>query len=269
MCDVGRQSYKALYHPQRLTQPLKKEGDQHIPGEYATLMTELAEKFRKLVTEYGPKQVGVMVKPSVTNEEAFLISRFCEQILETKNIDSQYEPEQEQYSDEILVHVDKNPNTFGCAAMELLPRGGGGMTMTDMLSAARLGSIRVLFIIDLDLFSRPSQEKGIISAFENIDLIILLQRLPNAMTDYAHYVVPITHWAEQNGTMTNNKGMVQKLVQVVDPPEGVRTPGEIIIDLARAWDIELPEVASEFVKKEVRLKLDRHQALPAHHGHKL
>jgi assimilatory nitrate reductase catalytic subunit len=60
----------------------------------------------------------------------------------------------------------------------------------------------------------------------------VLDAFPNHTTDLAHIVLPVTQWAEENGTVTNLEGRVIRRRQAITPPEGVRSDIQILCALA-------------------------------------
>ena len=50
----------------------------------------------------------------------------------------------------------------------------------------------------------------------------------------ADVVLPVTQWAEEEGTMTSLEGRVIRRRKAIDPPPGVRSELEILADLAAA-----------------------------------
>src|SRR5205823_2314807 len=50
---------------------------------------------------------------------------------------------------------------------------------------------------------------------------------------YAHVVLPSAQWAEEDGTLTNLEGRVLMRRRAIDPPDGVRTDIDILLELGR------------------------------------
>ena len=55
---------------------------------------------------------------------------------------------------------------------------------------------------------------------------------PSETAELADVVLPVTQWAEEEGTMTNLEGRVLRRRQAVDAPDGVRSELEVLADLA-------------------------------------
>lgn len=240
MCDIGRYYYKNLYSEHRIIKPMKRVNGELIETSYNEVISEIAKKLKAILQENAPKNLGIIGSPKLSNEDAFNLAVFARDFIKTKNIDSAYYPEVAPEHDNILLKEDRNPNTQGCRDMKLLPL-HGGMRIKDMLAAARRGTISSLLIFNADLFVKPSLEKGIISALENIGLIILFQNERNEMTKYAHYLLPVTYWAEQEGTFTNFQGKIQAFNKAVKAPEQVFASSKIISDIAVKMGFDFPK----------------------------
>ncbi|USE36186.1 molybdopterin-dependent oxidoreductase [Endozoicomonas sp. SCSIO W0465] len=59
ICIKGSSGLSQLYHPQRITKPLKRTENGFVEIELEQAMDEIAEKMKALRTEYGNDSVGV------------------------------------------------------------------------------------------------------------------------------------------------------------------------------------------------------------------
>ncbi len=65
-----------------------------------------------------------------------------------------------------------------------------------------------------------------------LDMLVVVDFVPNETAELADVVLPVTQWAEEEGTMTNLEGRVLRRRRAVDPPEGVRTDLAVLAGLA-------------------------------------
>ncbi|MPZ66948.1 MAG: molybdopterin-dependent oxidoreductase [Pseudonocardiaceae bacterium] len=65
-----------------------------------------------------------------------------------------------------------------------------------------------------------------------LDLLVVADFVPSETAELADVVLPVTQWAEEEGTMTNLEGRVLRRRRAVDPPEGLRTDLEVLAGLA-------------------------------------
>lgn len=65
-----------------------------------------------------------------------------------------------------------------------------------------------------------------------LDLLVVADFVPSETARIADVVLPVTQWAEEDGTMTNLEGRVLRRRRAVDVPPGVRTDLEVLAGLA-------------------------------------
>ncbi|WP_250448037.1 molybdopterin oxidoreductase family protein, partial [Actinotalea sp. C106] len=65
-----------------------------------------------------------------------------------------------------------------------------------------------------------------------LELLVVCDLVPSETTHLAHVVLPVTQWAEEEGTMTSLEGRVLRRRRALDPPPGVRSELELLHDLA-------------------------------------
>jgi assimilatory nitrate reductase catalytic subunit len=70
------------------------------------------------------------------------------------------------------------------------------------------------------------------SRLEGLDLLVVSDFVPNETTRLADVVLPVTQWAEEEGTLTNLEGRVLHRRPALRPPAGVRSDLEVLQQLA-------------------------------------
>nr|WP_322887987.1 molybdopterin oxidoreductase family protein [Wenjunlia vitaminophila] len=65
-----------------------------------------------------------------------------------------------------------------------------------------------------------------------LDLLVVADVVPSETARLADVVLPVTQWAEEDGTMTNLEGRVLRRRRAVPPPDGVRSDLEVLRGLA-------------------------------------
>ncbi|KQR16747.1 molybdopterin oxidoreductase family protein [Cellulomonas sp. Leaf334] len=66
----------------------------------------------------------------------------------------------------------------------------------------------------------------------SLDLLVVCDFLPSETALLADVVLPVTQWAEEEGTMTSLEGRVIRRRRALPPPSGVRSELDILADLA-------------------------------------
>ena len=198
LCQKGWTATELLTHPERLTTPLMRENRQAPlrPVSWEVALDRIAHEIVRVQERYGKEAVGVFGGGGLTNEKAYLLGKFARVALGTP-------------------HIDYNGRFC-------------------MASAATAG-IKA-FGLDRGL---PFPLEDIATA----DALLLVgSNIAETMPPLMQYfeaqrrnggALPVTQWAEEEGTMTNLEGRMQLRQQAVAPPSGVLTDSEILTALAR------------------------------------
>src|SRR5581483_6257019 len=106
----------------------------------------------------------------------------------------------------------------GISAYELLDRLGG-----DIKGLLVFGSNPVI--------SAP-HANNITDRLRSLDLLVVADFVPSETVALADVVLPVTQWAEEDGTMTNLEGRIQLRKALRKPPPGIGTDLAVIAELA-------------------------------------
>jgi assimilatory nitrate reductase catalytic subunit len=91
-----------------------------------------------------------------------------------------------------------------------------------------------------------------------LDLLVVADFVPSETAELADVVLPVTQWAEEDGTMTSLEGRVLLRRKAADPPAGVRTDLQVLQALA----VRLGQPESRF-PADPRLVFDELRAASA------
>ncbi|OUM01234.1 NADH-quinone oxidoreductase subunit NuoG [Variovorax sp. JS1663] len=86
IADRDRFSYEALNGPERLTQPMLKQGGQWQQVDWQTALEYVANGLKQIKTDHGAQSIGALVSPHSTLEELHL-AKLLLQSLGSTNID--------------------------------------------------------------------------------------------------------------------------------------------------------------------------------------
>jgi predicted molibdopterin-dependent oxidoreductase YjgC len=118
---------------------------------------------------------------------------------------------------------------WGCA-----PPAAPGLTLPEMLAAARAGRLRGLWIQGEDVAQSDPHQDAVLEALESLELLVVQEIFPTETTRRAHLVLPSAGWLEQDGTFTNAERRIQRVRAAVRPPGQARPDQEAALDLAAA-----------------------------------
>ena len=110
---------------------------------------------------------------------------------------------------------------------------GVGMSATEMVgSIGSPGGVRALLVAGSNLVVASPDARRTAGRLAGLDLLAVLDSFPNETTGLADIVLPVTQWAEEDGTTTNLEGRVLRRRRAVPAPPGVRSDIDVVCALA-------------------------------------
>jgi assimilatory nitrate reductase catalytic subunit len=117
-------------------------------------------------------------------------------------------------------------------APESLP--GKGLPAVELLNA--LGTPtgpRALLVHGSNVVVSAPNAGPLAQRLRGLDLLVVCDFVPSETARLADVVLPVTQWAEEEGTMTSLEGRVIRRRKAIDPPAGVRSELWVWSELAR------------------------------------
>ena len=87
LCIKGRYAFDFANHEQRLTKPLIRKQGKLTPSTWEEAFELIGKKFAEVRDRDGGSAIGVVGSTRITNEEAYLLSKFARVVLKTNNLD--------------------------------------------------------------------------------------------------------------------------------------------------------------------------------------
>lgn len=133
------------------------------------------------------------------------------------------------------------------------PPANAGLTIPEMLAAARAGRLHGLWIQGEDIAQSEPNEAHVIEALQSLDLLVVQELFFSETARFAHLVLPAAGVLEQDGTFTNGERRIQRVRAAVPPPGEARPDWEVARDFAHAlgadWQYATPaEVMTEIAQ---------------------
>jgi assimilatory nitrate reductase catalytic subunit len=91
---------------------------------------------------------------------------------------------------------------------------------------------KVLLVHGTNLAVSSPRSRLVAQRLSRLDVLVVCDVVMSETAALADVVLPVTQWAEEDGTMTNLEGRVIRRRRAVLPPPGVRTELKILADLA-------------------------------------
>lgn len=140
---------------------------------------------------------------------------------------------------------------------------GPGVPAVQLLkSLATAGGPRALFVHGSNIVVSAPDAADIARRVRSLDLVVVCDFVPSETAMLADYILPVTQWAEEEGTMTGLEGRVLRRRRALVPPPGVRSELEIWSELAKRldapgrWPTEPREVFDELRRASAGGKAD-------------
>jgi len=114
---------------------------------------------------------------------------------------------------------------------------GAGLPAVELLaSLGEPGGVRCLLVHGSNVVVSAPDVSAVRAGLSRLDLLVVCDFFLTETARLADIVLPVTQWAEEEGTMTNLEGRVLRRRRAVEPPAGVRSELWILAELARRLD---------------------------------
>ena len=205
ICDPGRYLYKQIGVTERVSGARVRGAG----GWAGTTVAAALDRVAAALKEAGSAS-AFLATPQGTNEDVFAFKTLAEAVggkLDFRVGDPQLKVQPKL--DNVLQHVDRNPNTQGC-----LDQGLGKDGVDRILAACRAGSVKALVLQGPELLRTPEA----VDAIANVPFVAVMATHEGPELDRASVVLPAAMWAEVSGTFTNFQRRVQRLTAAVPAP---------------------------------------------------
>lgn len=102
-----------------------------------------------------------------------------------------------------------------------------------------------------DVVQADPNGKKVARALSSTDLQVVQELFMTKTAELADVVLPGASFLEKSGTFTNGKRRVQRVNQVVEPLEGTKPDGQIVLDIVNRMGVDQPDYDPAQVLEEV------------------
>lgn len=132
---------------------------------------------------------------------------------------------------------------------------GAGVPAVQLLGELGVpGGVRCLLVHGANVVVSAPDVTAVRAGLRALDLLVVCDFFLSETAELADIVLPVTQWAEEEGTMTSLEGRIIRRRAATPPPSGVRSELWIIAELARLLDapssfpVEPSEVFDELAR---------------------
>ncbi len=126
-----------------------------------------------------------------------------------------------------------------------------GYKIPQMYDAALAGKFKALWLMGEDLVQTDPNTNKVIAAMEQLDLLVLQEIFMTETAKYATVILPAASFLEKSGTFTNGERRIQRVNAVVEPIEGTKSDGQIMVDIMNRMGYPQPDYNPDTVLKEI------------------
>lgn len=126
-----------------------------------------------------------------------------------------------------------------------------GFKIPEMFDAAIDGNLKAMWIIGEDVVQTDPNTQKVIKALSNLDLLVVSELFMTETAKLATVLLPASSFLEKEGTFTNGERRIQKVQQVVEPIEGTKPDGQIIVEMMRKMGYKQCDYTADNILKEI------------------
>ena len=126
-----------------------------------------------------------------------------------------------------------------------------GYKIPEMFNAAIDGDLKALWIIGEDVVQTDPNTQKVMKALSSLDMLVVQELFMTETAKMADVLLPGASFLEKSGTFTNGERRIQKVQQVVEPLEGTKSDGQIVVDLMNRMGYNQPDYTPDGVLKEI------------------
>lgn len=126
-----------------------------------------------------------------------------------------------------------------------------GYKIPEMFNAAIKGDLKALWLIGEDVVQTDPNTQKVMKAMDSLELLVVQEIFMTETAKHATVILPGASFLEKSGTFTNGERRVQRVKKVVEPLEGTKSDGEIIVDLMNRMGYPQPAYTPEGMLEEI------------------
>ncbi len=126
-----------------------------------------------------------------------------------------------------------------------------GFKIPEMFDAAIDGKLKALWIIGEDVVQTDPNTNKVIEAMESLDLLVVQELFMTETAMRATVILPGASFLEKEGTFTNGERRIQRVNKVVEPIDGCKVDGQIIVDIMNKMGYNQPDYTAAGVLEEI------------------
>lgn len=128
---------------------------------------------------------------------------------------------------------------------------GKGYKIPEMFEASIDGKLKALWLMGEDVVQTDPNTNKVIAAMKNLDLLVVQEIFMTETAKYATVVLPGASFLEKSGTYTNGERRIQRVQKVVEPLDGTKADGQIIVDIMNRMGFKQADYDAKTMLEEI------------------
>lgn len=126
-----------------------------------------------------------------------------------------------------------------------------GYKIPQMYEASLDNKLKALWLMGEDLVQTDPNTNKVIAALKKLDLLVVQEIFMTETAKIATVVLPGSSFFEKSGTFTNGERRIQPVNKVIEPIDGCKVDGQIVVDIMNRMGFAEPDYDPDTVLKEI------------------
>jgi NADH-quinone oxidoreductase subunit G len=235
--------YKYVGAAERLVTPRSRVDGELRDAAWPDVLTALRRDLTEAVRRHGDTALVAVLSPMLACEEAYLLAKYVKSLAPGARLalgrvpvageDDLYPktpagrpPEKPAF----VIRAEKCPNRAGVEAI-LQELEGAVIEFATVVQEVQSGGVQTLLLTGG--YPRPWLSDEEAEILGRLELVVLVDILPSALSGRVSYLLPGAAWAEKDGSYVNHTRLMQTAERAVRPPGEARSEGRIFWELAQ------------------------------------
>lgn len=221
-CDEGRLLYHKYARLSRLEYPMVVSNGEAVQTTWRLAYGEIQAQFSKFKAD----QIAVVGSGYATNEENYLLQKFCREALGSENValNEKFERDEDVVYPRFTIKGEKIPNLTG--ARDMLQ---AKYSLKQILNRIQKGEIKALYYLGGELVPALAEED--LNTLKQLEFMVVQGIAHSPLAELAHVVLAGASPYEKEGTFTNYQEHVQRVRPSILPPAAAKPDFEILAEL--------------------------------------
>jgi formate dehydrogenase major subunit len=126
-----------------------------------------------------------------------------------------------------------------------------GYRIPEMFAAANRGDLKALWIMGEDILHTDPNTCHVRSALKGLDFLVLQELFMTETARIADVIFPASSFFEKEGTFTNGERRIQKVQRVIEPLQGTKPDGQIMVDMMNRMGYPQKGYSADIILQEI------------------